>query len=706
MPSKPPLAVDSQPAPDLLKLGLAQHAAGDVAAVETFQLIMSSQPGTPAASEARYRLIESLIDAHRDAEALEAALRLAQDEPRHPMATSALLLAGRLRREQGQLAGAIELYRRYLAQDTLLAGYVLREIAGMQATLRQPAEAIASYRAALEAGLQPEYAQPARRASAEMATQLKDYAQALQWWASYGEGARSSFEKATAVYYTALIQKETGDATANATLAGLVQTYPQTWFALQGLEMSLSAGVETPVLQQAAVYYANRANDKAIAAYRRYLELFPSGDQAGLARYRLAILQQRLGNLAQAIAELDEVHRQYANETFVRDAWLEIARTLLRLDRRAEALAQYEQVAAWYPGSVEAEQALWEAAMLYYRQGQAGASASLLARLGDGFPASASASRTRFWQAKSLLAGGQSAQARQVLESLAAGKRLGYYTLRARELLGQTSTASSPAVADERAAFMSWLQGWAGPPTTIDVRTNVHLRRALLLRQARLFGEAATEFSLARADMRSDPWALAAFSEHMAELGIPQQSIAAANRVLALSQAALVDAPRYLGRLIFPMPYRDLVEQAAAQNGLDPLWFYALMYQESLFDRYAFSSAEARGLTQVIASTGVEIARRLSVADFRQDDLFRPVVSIHFGVWYLAQQAKSADGNLFVGLAAYNGGLGNARRWAANQKQPLDLDLFIEDIGFSETQAFVRLIYEHHAAYEWVWGGR
>ena len=180
--------------------------------------------------------------------------------------------------------------------------------------------------------------------------------------------------------------------------------------------------------------------------------------------------------------------------------------------------------------------------------------------------------------------------------------------------------------------------------------------------------------------------------------GFPRQALIAANSLLALSKAPMVEAPRYLLRLLYPTAYGELVRSLAAEYKLDPLWFFALLRQESAFDRYAYSWAEARGLTQVIPATASETARRLGVQDFRQDDLFKPLLSLRFGAWLLSENLKATGNSMFVSLAGYNGGLGNALRWAGKQTT-LDADLFVEDIGFSETYSFVRLIYEHHAMY-------
>jgi soluble lytic murein transglycosylase len=239
------------------------------------------------------------------------------------------------------------------------------------------------------------------------------------------------------------------------------------------------------------------------------------------------------------------------------------------------------------------------------------------------------------------------------------------------------------------------------------------VQRAVQLWRLRLSGEAATEFSLARADLRDNAWGLLALAEYTRDAGLPYQAMAAANRVLGLSSVAMTAAPRYLQRLLYPVAYRDVVQSTAATYGVDPLWLFALIRQESAFDRYAFSSADARGLTQVIPATGNATASQLGVKDFRQDDLFKPVVSLRFGAWLLGQNLKATDGNTFVALAGYNGGLGNALRWAKIQPtappaplSTIDDDLFAEDISFSETQAFVHLVFEHHAMYVILWAGQ
>lgn len=701
---------DSVEAWKLLAQGQEQLHNGDEAAVATFQAVLERYPRSPAAVEARYRLGESLLAAHQEAAALDTLLSFAQQEPTHPLARPALFLAATAQRRLGRPAEAIALYRRYLAGDDLLAGYVQREIAATYAEMGQPREAIAAYEVALAADLPADYTQGIRQIIAQLYADLKEYDQALAWWARFAEGARLSSEKALAAYRMGTVQQAAGRSeAAMATFQRLIQTYPETSLSLPALEALRRAGVDVSPEQQGLIYFSSRQNEAALAAYQRYLADFPAGSAAPRARYHLGLLQQRLGSYDQAIADLEAVHRLYPNNDLARLAWLEVARTLVSAERQTEAAAFYEKVAAWYPYSAEAEQALWEGGLTYYHLGRYDVTVSLLARLRANFPSSRLLARATFWQGKALLAAGDQPGARQVLAVLAADRRPDYYPLRARQMLAEldstmsgTATPMAPE-ADERGAFLRWLASWAGSDPGRDVHEDVHVRRGEQLWILHLPGEAASEFSLARARLQDDPWTLFALVEHLRTLGLPAQAIAGAYRLLALSPSSLPEAPRYLWRLIFPAEYRDLVQAAATPYDLDPLWLWALIRHESWFDRYATAQAEERGLTQVIPSTAQYIARSLNMTDFRPEDLFKPRLSIQFGAWYLGQQRKAAGGNMLIALAGYNAGLSNALRWAKGQ-QTFDQDLFVEDIAFAETRAYVQLVYQYYHTYASLWG--
>ena len=73
-------------------------------------------------------------------------------------------------------------------------------------------------------------------------------------------------------------------------------------------------------------------------------------------------------------------------------------------------------------------------------------------------------------------------------------------------------------------------------------------------------------------------------------------------------------------------------------------------------------------------------------------------MSIRFGAFYLSHQLASMGGSLQAALSAYNGGPGNAQRWAGGTTVA-DPDLFTEGIDYEETRGYVKLVYGYYGAY-------
>ncbi len=83
------------------------------------------------------------------------------------------------------------------------------------------------------------------------------------------------------------------------------------------------------------------------------------------------------------------------------------------------------------------------------------------------------------------------------------------------------------------------------------------------------------------------------------------------------------------------VPYASLIDQAAAENGLDPAVLAGLVKQESGFDPSATSGAGAQGLTQLMPGT----ASSLGVSE-----PLDPAQSIAGGARYLGDLSASSAG--------------------------------------------------------------
>lgn len=94
-------------------------------------------------------------------------------------------------------------------------------------------------------------------------------------------------------------------------------------------------------------------------------------------------------------------------------------------------------------------------------------------------------------------------------------------------------------------------------------------------------------------------------------------------------------------------PYRDVVIEACSIYSMDEALIRAVMEVESDYNRFAISSAGARGLMQLMPETALHLGVR-NVWDPRQN--------IHAGTAYLKRFVKRFSGNMELALAAYNAG--------------------------------------------------
>ena len=88
--------------------------------------------------------------------------------------------------------------------------------------------------------------------------------------------------------------------------------------------------------------------------------------------------------------------------------------------------------------------------------------------------------------------------------------------------------------------------------------------------------------------------------------------------------------------------------------------------------------------------------------NFNSDQIYRPVLSIALGSYYLASNRGSLSGDLYAALAAYNGGLGNALDWQKLAQG--DPDLFLESVRFEETRQYIRNISAIYIIYRRLYG--
>src|SRR5207253_737452 len=171
------------------------------------------------------------------------------------------------------------------------------------------------------------------------------------------------------------------------------------------------------------------------------------------------------------------------------------------------------------------------------------------------------------------------------------------------------------------------------------------------------------------------------------------------------ARVSLANGPAAVRRLVYPLPNPVVLDSAARQLGVDPLLFSALMLQESLLDQSVESSAQARGLSQLIASTAYDAARALGVYGFHTTDLYQPRTSITLGAFTFGQRLTRYTNRIFPALAAYNAAQFAVDGWLLSAGDA-DIDTFAEAIPFTETYPYVQHIYENYKQYLELYGSQ
>lgn len=668
-------------------------------------------------------------------------------------AAQAYFLRGEAKRGLGDSVGAIADYETYLGlRPGLIDSWVHERIGNVYYASGNFDEAFRSYARATEAPRHRVGTAQIRERVALLYRQQGNPERAIEEYNAILAIAENSIYRGTIDYAIAQALLEAGRTDeAYEQLTFVFETYPNNVEALDALLLLLDAGFLVDPYQRGLVDYNQGLYAGSIDAFYTYIAAEPI-DYPPDAHLFIAYAYRELGNTQAALSELQAVIQRFNPDDGVvwGDAWLETADIQASLGNtdgafetldnfvlnypslpqvptalyqagqiaasigdNARAVEYYTQITVEHPEDLRGGEGLYALGLDAYQVGNYEFALQMFNQVAN-LPNTIRTQEAYLWLGKSQEALGQPNEATASYQAvLTSGSTYTFAAARADDLLNQAPpfapNGTFTPIADPnqgQAETEQWLIQQFGltvtPPlaTTLppDLANDPRIIRGQELWQLGLIFDARANFEDIRLTYSEDPLASYQLSVYFRDIGLYRSSILAARSVHEAAGIDALQGPEFLARLRYPLYFSDLVLPAAQQYGLDPLFVFSLIWQESLYEGFAVSPASAQGLMQIWPPTGADIANRLNWPNYDVTDLSRPYVSVSFGTWLLQEEFRRMNQDPFAVLAAYNAGPGNSSQW--QQQANGDPDLFVEVITIREPQLYVTRIYEHFQAYQ------
>ncbi len=700
----------------LLGLGKVFFQKGDYQrALDYLRLLVASYPESDIIHKAYFTLAETYTALDRQLEAADAYTLYLNRRP-----------------------GILDAYMQHKKGDALSA-------AG------ESLKAIGAYQAAIAAGSGEDLYTLQLKIGQEYAA-LEDYNTAVVIYNDVYAQTNNDYAKARADYLLGLAYLELGqNDLAEAAFRDAVLKYPLSYDSYLGLIEIVNNNFTINDLDRGLVDYYAGQYSYAVEAFDRYLANPEAGDR-GTALYFKGFSLRGMGRHEEALVAWNELINKYPDHAYWVQAWEFKAYSLwFYLDRYGEASQVLQDFVQSNPYQPRAAEFLYDAGRVEELTGDLETASALWKRVFDEYPTSAygnlslfksaicqvrlsaydaalsrlsiyrdasrdfeELSQALFWIGKVHQIQGNTAVAEAAWRESANADPTGYYSERARDLLQGREPFTPPQDYDigidipaEKEEAQAWIkENFSIPPeTNLDslglLAEDPRIIRGTEYWELDLYNEARAEFEALRNEVSFDPISSYRLANYYLDLGLYRPAIFASRQVLnavGMDDAGTMNAPVYFNHIRFGTYYSDLVIPASQENGFHPFLLFSVIRQESLFEGFVRSTAGARGLMQIIPSTGEEQAGEKGwPPDYSDEDLYRPIVSVKLGTAYLGFLRSYFEGDMYAALASYNAGPGNSSIWL--EESGGDPDLFVEIIRFSETQTYIKNISEIFAIY-------
>jgi len=578
--------------------------------------------------------------------------------------------------KRGNIKTALELLQKEMRAGVKKKADFLFEIAYLQKLNRQPKEAYKNYQ-------QIYYQYPADALSYKAVWQMSQL--------ENQEGA--GLLKADSSMKLGRLQKLMNKRKYNDALSYISQ------LKRKGVSSKILAKLD---FKKAVATEQSGKKREAIKLYKDIIKRDSYTSYRPLSLYRLARRYWNLGENKNAKNTLGRLISEYPQHAKTSMAYYITARIAEGQKKYTHALVNYSKAIREFPRTEAGEMSLWSEGWLYYRQGRYLKAEQTFKRYTKKYRYSESLPKAIYWQARSL--GKLKRSNKELYQRLKNNFPYSYYTILVQNdlpNLHKRSKQISKMSAKKFELLVKYRQMRYAIPFA---------KSGQLFGKKKWFKESAINWIKLGFNKRAKPLITnlenglpdteenLMFILNLRRLARDYQGIMKNFWKVTGNQLKNKKAKTLSALLMFPIPYWEKVVEKGAEEEIDPMLIMSIMRQESGFNHEISSQANARGLLQIIPTTGENISKALKIKNYSVDMLYDPSTNIAMGTFYLSYLLDYMKNDIVDAVASYNAGKESVKKWQKRFSTKDKIE-FIEEIPYPETRGYVKKVLRNYGIY-------
>jgi len=492
------------------------------------------------------------------------------------------------------------------------------------------------------------------------------------------------------------------------------------------LEREPSFSSRADVLFRTAISLFNLAKrGESAAVLEKMVHDYPADPRTPEALYWLGKSYSKLGDRDRGVKTFQKILDRFPGCEWADDALFLTGNIYREAGDMKKALQYYSRLVLEYPDSNVADSAIWWMGWSYYTAGDQVKAELSLQELVSRYPRSFLVNQARYWQGRAAEKRGEPARAVRYYGQVLTQGPFTYYGNRAAERKQRLEASGAMGNADESAgtdagticdklacpedSVSSFETDDSSPEWTEETKlafaADPSFRKTLELMQLDLKKEAAQELWTLQDTIPRKNGMLIGLSKAFFELGDYNRSLLLVLRNYErYLHAPVKGVTEDLWQLAYPQGYWESILSYARKYGQDPYFIAAIIREESQFSPTALSPAGARGLMQVMPTTGERAAQLIKLKGFDREKLFDSDTAINIGTWYVGQMMKRFKNDPLLVAAAYNAGPEAVAAWLTKYGYEGDREAFVEEIPYTETRGYVKKVLRNYSEYKRIYG--